>query len=107
MNEILAARNALAVCLFRCCHAREHDRAVEVRPVEIKQQRSRAPAIGADDDPVRLKEIPNRRTFAEKLRIARDVEFGLWSRKPTNGPADPTSGSGRDCAFLHDELVAV
>src|SRR5256884_6845812 len=64
--------------------ARRDDRTVEVGLVEVEQQRSRAVGIGADDDPVRLQEVADRRALAEEFRIAGDIELMLRSdRKST------------------------
>src|SRR2546429_3888652 len=65
-------------------NARRDDRAVEVGLVEVEQQCSPAVGIGADDDPVRLQEVADRRALAEEFRIAGDIELMLRSdRKST------------------------
>src|SRR2546429_7828772 len=93
--------------LFRSRDARGDDRAVEVGLVEVEQQCSRAVGIGADDDPVRLQEVADRRALAEEFRIAGDIELMLRSRQAPDRGVDPVSGPGGNGAFLHDQLVAV
>ena len=92
---------------FRRRHAREHDRAVEVRLVEVEQERPRAGTVRADDDAVGLKKVADRRALAEEFRIARDLELVLWPGQASNGPVDPPGGAGGNGALLDDELVAV
>ena len=87
--------------------ARGDDRAVEVGLVEVEQQRSRAVGIGADDDPVRLQEVADRRALAEEFRIAGDIELMLRSGQAPDRGVDPVSGPGGNGALLHDQLVAV
>src|SRR5213076_551291 len=74
--------------------ARGDDRAVEVGLVEVEQQRSRAVGIGADDDPVRLQEVADRRALAEEFRIAGDIELMLRSGQAPDRGVDPVSGPG-------------
>ena len=82
----------------------EHDRRrVEVeRTIEVRKHFAGAAVIGADDDPVGMLEVLDRRAFAQEFRIGDDRHGDVRPQLAQN-PFDLVAGSDRHRRFGDDD----